>query len=157
MSRIKLLDTCCIKTGKLDSNAAVANGEYPFFTCAPEPLKIDSYAFDEDAVLLAGNNAQGNFHIQRFKGKFNAYQRTYVITAKVGWDIDYIKYSIEIALSRLNRMSQGSQTKFLTMSMLDDFYIEKHSYEEQIKIVSSLKAIDKKLVLNRQINDNLAA
>lgn len=46
-------------TGKLDSNAMVENGRYPFFTCAKESYKIDSYAFDCEALLLAGNNAAG--------------------------------------------------------------------------------------------------
>lgn len=155
MSKIKLLDTCTIRTGKLDSNASIENGKYPFFTCAPEPLHIDTFAFDEDAILLAGNNAQGNFHLQRYKGKFNAYQRTYVITAKEGWNVDYIRYSIEISLNHLKSISQGSQTKFLTMSMLDDFYIDKRTEKEQEHLISVLKAVDDKVNLNKQINDNL--
>ena len=70
MSMIKLLSTCNITTGKLDANAAVENGMYPFFTCAPEPLRIDDYAFNDNVILLAGNNASGNFHCQRYNGKF---------------------------------------------------------------------------------------
>ena len=46
-------------TGKLDSNAMVEDGEYPFFTCAKEVFRIDKYAFDQEALLLAGNNAAG--------------------------------------------------------------------------------------------------
>ena len=71
-----------IKTGKLDSNAAITGGKYPYFTCSPETFTINEYAFDCDAVLLAGNNASGVFCVKRFQGKFNAYQRTYVITSK---------------------------------------------------------------------------
>ncbi len=155
MNKVKLLDACLVKTGKLDSNCATTNGEYPFFTCAPASLKIDSFAFDEDAILLAGNNAHGNFHIQRYTGKFNAYQRTYVITAKSGWDIDYIKYAIEISLQHLKRMAQGSQTKFLTLGMLENFYLEGMSLQEQRRRVSLLKAVDQKISLNNRINDNL--
>lgn len=154
--KVKLLEACNISTGKLDSNAAEENGKYPFFTCAPEPMKINSYAFDEDAILLAGNNAQGNFHIQRYNGKFNAYQRTYIITAKEGWDIDFVKYSIEIALSHLKKISQGSQTKFLTMGMLEDFVLNDYPFEKQKAIIASLKKIDEKIELNSKINDNLA-
>lgn len=154
--KVKLLEACNISTGKLDSNAAEENGKYPFFTCAPEPMRINSYAFDEDAILLAGNNAQGNFHIQRYNGKFNAYQRTYIITAKEGWDIDFVKYSIEIALSHLKKISQGSQTKFLTMGMLEDFVLNNYPFEKQKAIIASLKKIDEKIELNSKINDNLA-
>ena len=75
------------------------NGKYPYFTCAPEPLKIDTYAFDDNAILLAGNNASGNFHCQRYNGRFNAYQRTYVITAKQGYDIDFIYYSLLVSFN----------------------------------------------------------
>ena len=56
-------------TGKLDSNAAVDNGKYPFFTCSKEPLKIDSYAFDQTALLLAGNNAAGKYDVKYYQGK----------------------------------------------------------------------------------------
>ena len=66
-------------TGKLDSNAMVETGRYPFFTCAKESYKIDSYAFDCEALLLAGNNAAGIYDVKHYKGKFNAYQRTYVL------------------------------------------------------------------------------
>ena len=156
MNSVKLLNACEICTGKLDSNAAESGGKYPFFTCSPEPLKINTYAFDEDAILLAGNNAQGNFHIQRYNGKFNAYQRTYVITAKSGWDIDFVKYSIEIALNHLKKIAQGSQTKFLTLGMLEDFYLKDYSLDKQKQIAAPLKTIDDKIALNNHINDNLA-
>ena len=82
MKKVKLSNICNITTGSLDANAAELNGIYPFFTCATEPLKINSYQFDDNVILLAGNNASGNFHCQRYNGKFNAYQRTYVITTK---------------------------------------------------------------------------
>ena len=75
----KLKDISVIKTGKLDSNAAVAGGQYPFFTCDPNTLQIDKWAYDTEAVLLAGNNASGNYTAKYYKGKFNAYQRTYII------------------------------------------------------------------------------
>lgn len=75
----KFKDLASLKTGKLDSNAAVDGGEYPFFTCAPETYSIDHYAFDTTAILLAGNNATGVFPIKYYSGKFNCYQRTYVI------------------------------------------------------------------------------
>lgn len=114
-------------------------------------MRIDTFAFDDDVILLAGNNAQGNFHIQRYKGKFNAYQRTYVITAKEGYDIDYIKYSLELSLQHLKHIAQGSQTKFLTMQILDSFQIVDISYDDQKRLVGSLREIDSKVLLNKKI------
>lgn len=152
-----LLEVCNVTTGKLDSNAATENGKYPFFTCAPEPLRIDNYAFDDNVILLAGNNAQGNFHLTRYNGKFNAYQRTYIITARKNFDIDYIRYSIELYLNHFKKVSQGSQTKFLTMSILEQFKVENIPIEIQRNRTSILVAIDNKIALNKKINAILEA
>ena len=73
---VRLGTVARISTGKLDANAAVTDGQFPFFTCSQTPLKIDKYSFDCPAVLLAGN---GDFNLKHYTGKFDAYQRTYVI------------------------------------------------------------------------------
>lgn len=116
MKICKLSEIAKFKTGKLNSNAAEMNGRYPFFTCAPEPLKIDTYAFDTKAIILAGNNAEGNFHIQYFEGKFNAYQRTYIIETIDNSivDIRYLYYALKMCLQHFKLISQGTATKFLS-------------------------------------------
>jgi type I restriction enzyme S subunit len=153
----KLDDACSITTGKLDSNQVVVGGQYPFFTCAPEPLTIDSYAFDDSVILIAGNNASGTFHINRYAGKFNAYQRTYVLTAKPGYDLDYVFYSLKLELRRLKEKSQGSQTKFLTMPILKDIDVTRQDLPSQKKIAAVLVALDSKIDLNNRINAKLEA
>src|SRR5690554_1484971 len=67
-----------ITTGKLNANAMEDNGIYPFFTCNEKPYKINNYAFDLEAILISGNGSQVG-HLNYYKGKFNAYQRTYVV------------------------------------------------------------------------------
>jgi type I restriction enzyme S subunit len=157
MDSLTVGKACKINTGKLDSNHAVKGGAYPFFTCAAQPDSIDSFAFDDDVVLVAGNNANGNFHISRYKGKFNAYQRTYVLTAKQGHNIDYIYYSMKLELKRLKEKSQGSQTKFLTMPILTGIALQNLDYDNQVKIASVLAVLDTKISLNNRINAELEA
>ena len=157
MNNSILADACNIKTGKLDSNQAVKGGQFPFFTCSALPDTIDKYAYDEDVVLVAGNNAQGNFHVSRFKGKFNAYQRTYILTAKNDYDIDFVYYSLKLELKRLKEKSQGSQTKFLTMPILNNIVLRKLNKSLQKKIASTLSALDSKIELNNRINTELEA
>ena len=100
----KLGEFATFKTGKLNSNAAVENGCYPFFTCSPETLRINDYAFDQKAILLAGNNAEGNFNIKYYEGKFNAYQRTYVINPiDKRLDIKFLYYALSICLQSFKR------------------------------------------------------
>ena len=155
---IKTLESACyIKTGKLNANAAVKDGIYPFFTCAEYPDEIDHYAFDDDVVLVAGNNARGNFHVNRYEGRFNAYQRTYILTTKAGYSIDFIYYALKLELKRLREKAQGSQTKFLTMPILTSISLRDITYDEQCKIAHTLVAIDKKIELNNQTNAELEA
>ena len=70
-----------IKTGKLNSEAAVINGIYPFFTCSQETYRTNTFSFDQEAVLLAGNNASAIYPLKIYCGKFDVYQRTYVISS----------------------------------------------------------------------------
>lgn len=108
------------KTGKLDSNAAVINGKYPFFTCAKEQLWIDEYAYDCEALLLAGNNAAGVYDVKHYKGKFNAYQRTYILELKnTHWRYEVFKIQLEEKLLYLQSQSKGTNTRYLTIGILD--------------------------------------
>lgn len=77
--KVKLGDLTKIKTGKLDANASSEDGQYPFFTCSREPLKISNYSYDCECVLVAGN---GDLNVKYYNGKFDAYQRTYIIEEK---------------------------------------------------------------------------
>jgi type I restriction enzyme S subunit len=118
--RMKWNDVFNTTTGKLDSNAAVANGKYPFFTCSKEPLKIDSYAFDQTALLLTGNNAAGKYDVKYYQGKFNAYQRTYVLSLKHNWSYKLFQYQLEDKLLYLQTKSLGGLTKYLTLKILGE-------------------------------------
>ena len=157
MKICKLSDIARFTTGKLNSNAATMKGRYPFFTCAPKPLTIDTYAYDTKAVILAGNNAEGNFHIQYYEGKFNAYQRTYIIETndETIVDIRYLYYALKICLLHFKQISQGTATKFLTAKILNAFELPIPRIEEQQKIAFLLAEIDEKIKTNEIINNNL--
>lgn len=151
----KLGDIAHFTTGKLNSNAAEDNGIYPFFTCSPETFKINSYAFDTNAILLAGNNAEGNFNIKRYSGKFNAYQRTYVITVDDNTDLIFLFYALKLCLTEFKHISQGTATKFLTAQILNNFEIRVPPLPTQQKIAAILSSLDDKIELNNKINTNL--
>ena len=147
----KLGKIAIIRTGKLDSNAAVIGGRYPFFTCDPNTLSIDVWAYDTEAVLLAGNNASGNYTAKYYKGKFNAYQRTYIIESANEEELNlrYLYYALNQQLRLLKTMSSGSTTKFLTIRMLDNLDIPLIGINIQTQIVNILSAYDD-LIENNQ-------
>ena len=117
---LKWKDVFDTTTGKLDSNAAVENGIYPFFTCSKEVLRIDKYAFEQKALLLAGNNAAGKYDVKYYNGKFNAYQRTYVLGLKENWSYRVFQYQLEDKLEYLQQQSLGGLTKYLTLKILGE-------------------------------------
>ena len=161
--KIKLDDLIEIRTGKLDANAMVEGGKYPFFTCSKQIFEINDYAFDCDAVLLAGNNASGDFNVKHYHGKFNAYQRTYVLTVKDENTLRsrYLYFQLIQALAELKKMSVGANTKFLKIGMIKEFQIPLPEIEKQDFVLNKLehlKAQTKSLEENFDAQiDNLAA
>ena len=142
--KVKLGEITNIKTGKLDSNAAVLNGAYPFFTCDPTTLSIDKWAYETEAILLAGNNASGNYTAKYYKGRFNAYQRTYIIETlnSKNASVRFMAYAMNQQLQLLKVMSSGSTTKFLTMKMLTNLLINLPTIQTQHRIEDILSRYD---------------
>lgn len=138
----KLGDLCKITTGKLDANAMVSNGMYRFYTCAKEFFQIDKYAFDTEALLISGNGANVGY-IHYYKGKFNAYQRTYVLD-QFYEDIHYIQYYLERNLSRrINMEKNEGNTPYIVLKTLTDMDIFfPKDLKEQQKIAGCLSEID---------------
>lgn len=142
-------DVFSTTTGKLDSNAMVENGEYPFFTCAKEVYRIDKYAFNQEALLLAGNNAAGKYDVKYYNGKFNAYQRTYVLTLKENWSYQLFRYQLEDKLLYLQEQSLGGITKYLTLKILGTLKFIVPPDEEQFKFECFAKSVEKSKALTQ--------
>lgn len=112
----KVGDITPIKTGKKDANYGTSDGDYPFFTCSQEPIKAPSYSFDANAVILAGN---GDFNVKLYRGKFEAYQRTYVLEPNNPSMLYLLFFCISENMNKLATGASGSTIKFLTKGMID--------------------------------------
>ncbi len=132
-----------ITTGKLNANAMVENGKYPFFTCSKDFYHIDVYAFDSKALLLSGNNASATYDVKYFEGKFNAYQRTYVITIKQEFEkkllYPFLQNMMEQQLNDLKNKSVGGLTKYLTLPVVKEIRVPLPPIETQQQIVSQIE------------------
>ena len=107
-----------ISTGKEDANFASPNGKYNFYTCSEEISKCDEFAFDGNSILIAGN---GNFNVKYYNGKFNAYQRTYVIQNNTLFGNIY--YSSLRSIDSFSKNANGSIIKFITLGLVQDIQI----------------------------------
>ncbi|MDY5193979.1 MAG: restriction endonuclease subunit S [Candidatus Aphodosoma sp.] len=145
---VKLGDICQITTGKLDANAQVDNGIYPFFTCAEKPFKIDNFAFDTEALLISGNGANLGY-INYYKGKFNAYQRTYVLDL-FSENIQYIKWALKVLLpKRIATEKSLSNTPYIVLSTLTDLRLPLPCKSEQSFIANLMQSLEE--ILSNQI------
>ena len=141
---VKLGDICQITTGKLDANAQVDNGIYPFFTCAEQPFKIDSFAFDTEALVISGNGANLGY-INYYNGKFNAYQRTYVLDI-FSENIQYVKWALKVLLpKRIAIEKSSSNTPYIVLSTLSDLRLPIPNKSNQCHIAKLMQSLERKL------------
>ena len=152
LEHVRLGDICKITTGKLDANAQVENGQYPFFTCAERPFNIDSYAFDTEALLISGNGANLGY-INYYKGKFNAYQRTYVLD-HFSVNIQYVKWTLKVLLpQRIAIEKSSSNTPYIVLSTLADLKIPIPNNSKQNHIADLMMSFERKLSTRLALSD----
>ena len=136
--KVKLEELVKVKTGKLDANAANEGGQYPFFTCSKEPLSINTYSYDCECVLVAGN---GDLNVKYYNGKFDAYQRTYIletITDKLY--VPFLYYFMHKYVETLRQQSIGGVIKYIKLENITNAIINLPNFKEQVDIC---KKIDK--------------
>lgn len=137
---VSLGSVCDVKTGKKDVNEGSKNGLYPFFTCAAKHTFSDVFSFDCEAILIAGNGAVGQ--TSYYNGKFEAYQRTYVLCNFIGILPQYLLYVLNGSLMYvLSSQVLGNTIPYIKKGMLTDFQVPLPSLQTQQKIVSKLDSI----------------
>ena len=145
----RLGDYVKIKTGKLDANASSENGQYPFFTCSVDPLRIDTYSYDCECVLVAGN---GDLNVKYYNGKFDAYQRTYIIESKDknALTVPYLYCFLDDYVEELRKQSIGGVIKYIKLGNLTEAQIPICSIEKQNEIVENFDKVNTLISLRKQ-------
>ncbi|WP_436358393.1 restriction endonuclease subunit S [Mycoplasma sp. 480] len=138
-----------IQNGKLNANSMENNGKYNFYTSGKEIFKINSWSFEGDAVTIAGNGASMGF-IHRAKGKFDAYQRTYVLkTEKLNIDFLYFNLWNNLWNDVQKKISNGG-IPFIVYDDINLFPFKTPSYNEQTKIANLFTHLDSLLSLHKR-------
>lgn len=142
-----------VRTGKLDANAAVSGGCYPFFTCSKEVSEIDTYAYDCECVLVAGN---GDLNVKYYNGKFNAYQRTYIVErASSEINMRYLYHFLSCYVDVLRRQSIGGVIKYIKLGNLTEADIKLPDKETQERISMILDRITHLISLRQRQAEKL--
>lgn len=158
MNYVKLGEICNIATGKYDANHGENGGDYPFYTCAIKPIKCPTYSFDGESIILPGNGANVG-EVLYYNGKFEAYQRTYVLN---NFQINsrFVYYQLKNKWKKyICNKQYGSATNYIRYNNLADFKIASLTEKEQQRIVNILDKADeirtKKKLANEKLDEFL--
>jgi type I restriction enzyme S subunit len=143
VGKVALGELARVRTGKLDANASSPNGKYPFFTCAINPLRIDTFSYECECVLVAGN---GDLNVKYHNGRFDAYQRTYIVEPiSESLDCRYLYHFLDSYLTELRKLSIGGVIKYIKLGNLTDAQIPLPPLEEQRRIAAILDKIQNQI------------
>ena len=129
-----LSDFLPVITGKKNANISSEKGKYPFFSCSQDIAWTDDYSFEGSAILVAGN---GDFNVKWYDGKFEAYQRTYVLIPYNQRYTAWLYYAIKYNLNKITSAARGSVIKFITKGNLEDFSFYAPSNLEKCDIIDT--------------------
>ena len=144
-----LVDFLPVITGKKNANVSSNQGKYPFFSCSQDYAWTDDYSFDGSAILVAGN---GDFNVKFYSGKFEAYQRTYVLIPYEPKYTAWLFYAVQYHLSSITSAARGSVIKFITKGNLEDFEFVAPKIPLSLPVIYNLDTINRKIATNREEN-----
>ncbi|WP_187852286.1 restriction endonuclease subunit S [Helicobacter pylori] len=139
-----------LKVGNKNANHSSNQGKYSFFTCSNNPLRCETYQFEGKHIIISGN---GNFHVTHYDGKFDAYQRTYVVNPNNPNHYVLIHLFVKSYTNYLKLQSRGSIIKFITKSDIENIKIVLPNLKTYTKWNNVLKMIEN----NNQSTQTLTA
>lgn len=139
-----------LKVGNKNANHSSDQGKYPFFTCSNNPLRCETYQFEGKHIIISGN---GNFYVTHYDGKFDAYQRTYVVNPNNPNHYVLIYLFVKSYTNYLKLQSRGSIIKFITKTDIENIKIVLPNLKTYTKWNNVLKMIEN----NNQSTQTLTA
>ncbi|OKB14844.1 restriction endonuclease subunit S [Helicobacter pylori] len=139
-----------LKVGNKNANHSSNQGKYPFFTCSNNPLRCETYQFEGKHIIISGN---GNFYVTHYDGKFDAYQRTYIVNPNNPNHYVLIYLFVKSYTNYLKLQSRGSIIKFITKSDIENIKIVLPNLKTYAKWNNVLKMIEN----NNQSTQTLTA
>ena len=128
-----------ILTGKKDANYGDEKGPYEFFTCSNTPLKSTTYSYDGDYLIMPGNGANIG-QVIHYTGRFEAYQRTYLLHAYSLINLDYLKYHLMCNWKEYNQDKlYGSAIPYIKLGNLTSYLVALPPHVEQQRIVDKIE------------------
>ena len=150
----RLVDFLPVITGKKNANVSSDKGQYPFFSCSQNIAWTDNYSFEGNAILVAGN---GDFNVKWYNGKFEAYQRTYVLIPYNPRYTSWLYYAVKYNLAEITSAARGSVIRFITKGNLENFSFLAPRDLDKCEIIDTFSTINHAIEQRVQENYRLQA
>ena len=137
---------CSITTGNKDTINRVDDGLYPFYVRSPKVERINTYSYDGEAVLMAGDGVGAGKVFHYVNGKFDYHQRVYnfynikKIKAKLLYY--YMKSHFRYVIEQLSAKSTVDSVR---LNMIQDFMVVIPPMQEQLDLIEFLDSQMKNL------------
>ena len=140
-------------TGKMNANVSSDKGQYPFFSCSQNIAWTNQYSFEGKAVLVAGN---GDFNVKWYDGKFEAYQRTYVLMPYDSQLLAFLYYAAKYGLEQITSKARGSVIRFITKGNIENHEIYCPDDIINLPVIGTLQCLNEQIAQNISENARLA-
>jgi type I restriction enzyme, S subunit len=132
-----------ITTGSKNTQDRIKDGLYPFFVRSQKVERINTYSYDNEAVLTAGDGVGTGKVFHYINDKFDVHQRVYQIS-KFDTYLDgyffYLYFSNHFLL-RIMSMTAKSSVDSVRMNMIAKMLIPLPEKQEQMRIASTMRDI----------------
>ena len=153
--RCKIKQVCDITTGNKNTQDKSDDGIYPFYVRSQTVERINSWSFDGEAILTAGDGVGVGKVFHYSTGKIGVHQRVYILS-NFTCDSKYLfHYFSSRFYGRVKRMSAKNSVDSVRMEMIADMPIYLASKDEQLKIGNLLSLLDERIETQKKIIEDL--
>lgn len=135
---------CSITTGNRNTQDSIETGIFPFFVRSQVVERINSYSYDGEAVLAAGDGVGTGKVVHYFIGKFDFHQRVYCLSGFSQYIDGYYFYLFfrQRFLTRVQQFTAKTSVDSVRLEMISKMPIAIPPLSEQKHIAEVMHNID---------------
>ena len=153
--KCKLGDVCNTSTGNKNTQDKTDDGIYPFYVRSQTVERINSWTFDGEAILTAGDGVGVGKVFHHTYGKIGVHQRVYILS-NFKCDANYLFHFFSSKFyNRVKRMSAKNSVDSVRKEMITDMPLSLPCCQEQVKIGYILSILDERISTQNKIIEEL--